>query len=47
MDYVAVSQAAKRFENEMKKNKVALKMSAGGREMIKEVAEVSEKGDEC
>ncbi|OQX51450.1 MAG: chromosomal replication initiator DnaA [Candidatus Cloacimonas sp. 4484_209] len=40
MDYVAVSQSAKRFENEMKKNKIALKMA-------KEVAEVLKKGNKC
>jgi predicted DNA-binding protein YlxM (UPF0122 family) len=43
MDYVAISQAAKRFENEMKKNKIALNPS-DGREMIKEVAEMLKKG---
>ncbi|MEA1994622.1 MAG: transposase [Campylobacterota bacterium] len=37
MDYVAVSQAAKRFENEMKKNKIALKM-------VEEVAEALKRG---
>ena len=40
MDYVAVSQSAKRFENEMKKNKIALKM-------VKEVTEVLKKGNKC
>jgi len=40
MDYVAVSQATKRFENEMKKNKIALKM-------VKEVTEVLEKTNKC
>ena len=37
MDYVAVSQAAKRFENELKKNKIALKMA-------REVTEILERG---
>ena len=36
MDYVAVSQAVRRFENEIKKNKIAL-------EMVKEVTEVLKK----
>ena len=40
MDYVAVSQSAKRFENEMKKNKIALKMA-------KEVTEVLKRGNKC
>ena len=37
MDYVAVSQAAKRFENELKKNRIALKMA-------REVTEILERG---
>jgi len=36
MDYVAVSQASKRFENELKKNKIALKMA-------REVTEILER----
>jgi len=36
MDYVAVSKAAKRFENELKKNKIALKVA-------REVAEILER----
>jgi len=35
MDYVAVSQAAKRFENEMKKNSIALKMVKEVKEALK------------
>ena len=35
MDYVAVSQSAKRFENEMKKNKIALKMAKEVTEVLK------------
>ncbi len=36
MDYAAVSQAAKRFENEMKKNRIALKMAEEVKETLEE-----------
>jgi len=35
MDYAAVSQAAKRFENEIKENRIALKMAEEVKEMLK------------